>query len=117
MTVSLQKLLRLAHRLCQWETCCKLEIQSAHGNLKHLKVSPWRCRKSLDLPVLDSFFTLAAILNIYSSPAAVILDIEEYRDLLKRLEDAEDLKMLNAMRGKPLRFRKFDDFLKETAGV
>jgi prevent-host-death family protein len=25
-------------------------------------------------------------------PAAVILDIEEYRELLERLEDAEDLK-------------------------
>lgn len=50
-------------------------------------------------------------------PGAVILDIEEYRDLLERLEDAEDLKMLNAMRRKPLKFRKFDDCLKETAGV
>ena len=50
-------------------------------------------------------------------PTAVILDIEEYRELLERLEDAEDLKMLAAMRKKPLRFRKLADFLKELPSV
>ena len=50
-------------------------------------------------------------------PAAVILDIEEYRELLERLEDAEDLKMLAAMRKKPLKFRKMEDFLRELPGV
>lgn len=45
-------------------------------------------------------------------PAAVILDIEQYRELLERAEDAEDLATLEAMRQKPLRFRKLDDFLK-----
>jgi PHD/YefM family antitoxin component YafN of YafNO toxin-antitoxin module len=35
-------------------------------------------------------------------PAAVILDIDEYRSMLERLEDAEDLKMLKEMRSKPL---------------
>ena len=46
-------------------------------------------------------------------PAAVILDIDEYREILERLEDVEDLKMLEEMRKKPLKFRKLDDFLKE----
>jgi len=50
-------------------------------------------------------------------PTAVILDIEEYRELLERLEDAEDLKVLAAMRKKPLKFRKMEDFLKEFPGV
>jgi PHD/YefM family antitoxin component YafN of YafNO toxin-antitoxin module len=50
-------------------------------------------------------------------PAAVILDINEYRSLLERLEDAEDLKMLDAMRKKPLKFRKLEDFLKDSSGV
>ena len=50
-------------------------------------------------------------------PAAVILDIEEYRSLLERLEDAEDLRMLNAMRKRPLKFRKLEDFLKEFSSV
>jgi PHD/YefM family antitoxin component YafN of YafNO toxin-antitoxin module len=45
--------------------------------------------------------------------AAVILDIEEYRSMVERLEDVEDLKMLKEMRSKPLRFRKLEDFLKE----
>jgi PHD/YefM family antitoxin component YafN of YafNO toxin-antitoxin module len=46
-------------------------------------------------------------------PAAVILDIDEYRSMLERLEDAEDLKTLKEMRSKPLKFRKLEDFLKE----
>jgi hypothetical protein len=45
-------------------------------------------------------------------PAAVILDIEHYRDLLERAEDAEDLRTLKAMRRRPLKFRRLDDFLK-----
>ena len=46
-------------------------------------------------------------------PAAVILDIDEYQDMLERLEDLDDLKMLQEMREKPLRFRKLDEFLAE----
>ena len=46
-------------------------------------------------------------------PAAVILDIDEYRGMLERLEDVEDLRMLKRMRKKPLKFRKLEDFLKE----
>lgn len=46
-------------------------------------------------------------------PAAVILEIGEYRKMLERLDDIEDLKMLKEMRKKPLKFRKLEDFLKE----
>ena len=46
-------------------------------------------------------------------PAAVIVDIDRYREMLEKLEDLEDLKSLKAMRAKPIRFRKLDDFLKE----
>jgi len=46
-------------------------------------------------------------------PVAVILDIDEYQEILERLEDAEDLAMLQEMRKKPLEFKKVDDFLKE----
>ncbi len=46
-------------------------------------------------------------------PSAVILDIEEYQEMLERLEDAEDLKMLGEMRRKPLEFKKLEDFLNE----
>ena len=50
-------------------------------------------------------------------PSAVILDIEDYKDMLERLEDAEDLKMLAQMRSKPLRFRKLEDYLGERKRV
>jgi PHD/YefM family antitoxin component YafN of YafNO toxin-antitoxin module len=53
----------------------------------------------------------------HGKPAAVILDIEEYRKLLELVEDTEDLKLLKAMKRKPLKFRKLNDFLKESAGV
>ncbi len=53
------------------------------------------------------------VLGEDGEPSAVILDIEEYRELLERLEDAEDLRMLEDMRKKPLKFRKLEDFLAE----
>lgn len=46
-------------------------------------------------------------------PSAVIVDIEEYREMLERLEDAEDLAVLEEMRRKPMEFKRLDDFLKE----
>ena len=46
-------------------------------------------------------------------PRAVILDIDEYQELLERLEDVDDLKMLQEMRQKPLTFRKLEEFLEE----
>ncbi len=45
-------------------------------------------------------------------PAAVIIDIDEYQEMLERLEDADDLKALQEMRSKKLKFDKLDDFLK-----
>lgn len=46
-------------------------------------------------------------------PEAVILDIEVYKEMLEKLEDAEDLKLLAEMRKKPLTFKKLEDYLKE----
>lgn len=46
-------------------------------------------------------------------PAAVILDIDKYRAMLERLEDAEDLKELEDMRKTPLKFKSLEEFLKE----
>ena len=46
-------------------------------------------------------------------PAAVIIDIDEYQEMLERLEDAEDLKILADMRQKPLKFKRLEDFLAE----
>ena len=46
-------------------------------------------------------------------PNAVIIDIRDYQDMLKRLEDKEDLAELHKMRKGRLHFRKFSDFLAE----
>jgi len=46
-------------------------------------------------------------------PAAVILDIAEYEELLERVEDTDDLKALRRMRTRPLRFRSLSDVLHE----
>jgi hypothetical protein len=43
----------------------------------------------------------------------VILDIDEYQDMLERLEDLDDLEMLKQLREKPLSFRRLDEFLAE----
>ena len=45
-------------------------------------------------------------------PSAVILDIDEYQEMLERLEDVEDLKMLEEMTKKPLKFKRLEDLLK-----
>ena len=46
-------------------------------------------------------------------PVAVILDIDEYQEMLERLEDSEDLKILEEMRKRPLKFKKLENFLEE----
>jgi prevent-host-death family protein len=46
-------------------------------------------------------------------PAAVIIDIDDYQEMLERLEDAEDLQMLAEMRQRPPKFKKLEDFLAE----
>jgi prevent-host-death family protein len=46
-------------------------------------------------------------------PTAVILDIDEYQEMLERIEDVEDLEMLEKMRKKSLKFTRLEDFLKE----
>ncbi len=44
---------------------------------------------------------------------AVILEIEQYQKLLERIEDIEDLKLLEDMRKKALKFRPLEEFIKE----
>ena len=46
-------------------------------------------------------------------PSAVIIDNDDYRDMLEQLEDLDDLKDLAEMRKRPLDFKKLDDFLEE----
>lgn len=44
---------------------------------------------------------------------AVILDIDVYQEILERLQDIEDLKHLEEVRGNPLQLKSLDDFLAE----
>ena len=44
-------------------------------------------------------------------PNAVIIDIVDYKNMLERLEDKEDLADLEKMRKGGLHFRKLDDYL------
>jgi PHD/YefM family antitoxin component YafN of YafNO toxin-antitoxin module len=48
-------------------------------------------------------------------PAAVILDIAEYEELLERAEDLDDLRALRRMRERPLHFRSLSEVLSERA--
>ncbi len=47
------------------------------------------------------------------NPSAVIIDIDDYRELLEILEDVDDLQHLEEMRKKSLVFKTLDDFLEE----
>jgi len=46
-------------------------------------------------------------------PAAVILNIRDYEELLLRVEDAEDLAELKRLRKATPKFRAFEQFLEE----
>ena len=46
-------------------------------------------------------------------PAAVILDIDEYEELLEQLEDTDDLAYLRELRSKPMEFMPLTELLME----
>jgi len=46
-------------------------------------------------------------------PTGVILGIEQYRELLERLEDVDDLSELRKIRARTPQFKHIEDFLKE----
>ncbi len=44
---------------------------------------------------------------------SVIIPIEDYEELLERVEDAEDVAALKRARSKPLHYRPLEDYLAE----
>jgi PHD/YefM family antitoxin component YafN of YafNO toxin-antitoxin module len=44
-------------------------------------------------------------------PVSVILRIDDYEELLERVEDAADVAALKRARRKPLRYRPLEDYL------
>jgi hypothetical protein len=49
-------------------------------------------------------------------PVSVILPIKEYKELLERVEDAEDIAWLKKARRKKLQYRSLDDYLAKRNG-
>ncbi len=45
-------------------------------------------------------------------PAAVILDLARYEELLERAEDTYDLARLRALRSKSIRYKTLDEFMR-----
>ncbi|PIQ09954.1 MAG: hypothetical protein COW71_04550 [Ignavibacteriales bacterium CG18_big_fil_WC_8_21_14_2_50_31_20] len=50
-----------------------------------------------------------------NKPVSVIIDIEEYEQLLSRVEDIEDVEFIRNLKKKKLEFRSFDSFLEEVS--
>jgi len=50
-----------------------------------------------------------------NKPVSVIIDIEEYEQLLARVEDIEDVEFIRNLKKKKLEFRSFDSFLEEVS--
>jgi PHD/YefM family antitoxin component YafN of YafNO toxin-antitoxin module len=44
---------------------------------------------------------------------AVIVGIDEYQEMLEKIEDLEGLRALERLRQEPLEYRRLDDFLEE----
>jgi hypothetical protein len=46
-------------------------------------------------------------------PISVILNISDYEEILERLEDMEDLKLLQQIRKKPVEFKEINEVLRD----
>jgi len=44
---------------------------------------------------------------------AVIMDINDYNEILERLDDEEDIEYLRTVREKPPQYRSFNEYLSE----
>jgi len=51
------------------------------------------------------------IVTRYGKPVRVILDIDDFEGLLEALEDAEDLRELEVIKKRPLKFKTLDEVL------
>jgi len=62
---------------------------------------------------MKSAFSEPEIVTKKGKPVSVILPIKQYKEMLERLEDAEDVAYLKRARSKTLSFRPFEDYLAE----
>ena len=55
------------------------------------------------------------IITRKGKPVSVILPIREYREIMERLEDADDVAWLKKARRKPMHYRPLEDVLADLA--
>lgn len=55
------------------------------------------------------------VVNEEGKRTGVFLSLDEYQELLERIEDNEALSVLRKMREEPLQTRSFDDFVGENS--
>ena len=55
------------------------------------------------------------IISRKGKPVAVILPIKTYREIMERLEDADDVTYLRKARRRPMHYRPLDDVLADLA--
>ena len=60
---------------------------------------------------MKSVPTEPEIVTRRGKPVSVIIPIEQYEELLERLEDADDVAWLRKLRRKPQRYRTLDEYL------
>lgn len=53
------------------------------------------------------------IVSRRGKPVSVIIPLKDYKELLERLEDAQDVQWLKRARRKPLHYRPLEDYLAE----
>ena len=60
---------------------------------------------------MKAVFAEPEIVTRNGRPVSVILPIRDYKELLERAEDAEDLTWLKRARRKPMQYRPLEDYL------
>ncbi len=60
-------------------------------------------------------FAEPEIVTRNGKPVSVILPIKDYREIMERLEDVEDVAYLKKARRKPLHYRPLEDVLADLA--
>ena len=64
---------------------------------------------------MKTVFAEPEIVTKNGKPVSVILPIKDYREIMERLEDADDITWLKKARRKPLRYRPLEDVLADLA--
>jgi prevent-host-death family protein len=64
---------------------------------------------------MKAVFAEPEIVTKNGKPVSVILPIKDYREIMERLEDVDDVAWLKKARRKPLHYRPLEDVLADLA--